>query len=114
MDRAFVLEYLCNTLKKFYAIKNSHKYSYSLYIPCLRCMSVSLLQGQTPVLYTVALKSIRILQLGPLGKCFTYVNKTCANLTTYSKKPENYNGTIIFEIDIMKKSSPINLNPCQT
>ena len=29
-------------------------------------------------------------------------------LTTYSRKPGNYNGTIIFEIDIMKKSSPIN------
>ena len=44
-----------------------------------------------------------------LCKCFTYVTKTCANLTTYSRKPENYNGTIIFEIDIMKNSSPINL-----
>ena len=29
-------------------------------------------------------------------------------LTTYSRKPGNYNGTIIFEIDIMKKSSPLN------
>ena len=47
-------------------------------------------------------------------KCFTYVAKTRANLTTYSRKPENYNGTIIFEIDIMKNSSPINLNLCQT
>ena len=26
-----------------------------------------------------------------------------------SRKPENYNGTIIFEIDIMKNSSPLNL-----
>ena len=43
-------------------------------------------------------------------KCFTYVTKTHANLTTYSRKPENYNGTIIFEIDIMKNLSPINLN----
>ena len=34
-------------------------------------------------------------------KCFTYVTKTIANLTTHSKKPGNYNGTIIFEIDIM-------------
>ena len=44
------------------------------------------------------------------GKCFTHVTKTCANLTitTYSRKPENYNGTIIFEIDIMKNSSPID------
>ena len=47
-------------------------------------------------------------------KFFTYVTKTCANLTTYSRKPENYNDTIIFEIDIMKKSTPINLNLCQT
>ena len=41
---------------------------------------------------------------GPNGKCFTYVTKTCANLTTYSRKPENYNGTIIIEIAIMKNS----------
>ena len=47
-------------------------------------------------------------------KFFTYVTKTRANLTTYSRKLENYNGTIIFEIDIMKNSSPINLNLCQT
>ena len=40
---------------------------------------------------------------------FTYVTKTCSNLSTYSRKPGNYNGTIIFDIDIMEKSSPINL-----
>ena len=34
--------------------------------------------------------------------------KTMANLTTFNRKPGNYNGTIIFEIDIMKKFSPIN------
>ena len=39
-----------------------------------------------------------------------YVIKTCANLTTYSRKLEKYNDTIIFEIDIMKNSFPINLN----
>ena len=44
------------------------------------------------------------------GKCFTYVTKIIANLITLG----NYNGTIIFEIDIMKKSSPLNLNLCQT
>ena len=48
------------------------------------------------------------------GKFFTCVTKTIANLATYSRKPENYNGTIIFEFDIMKNSSPINLNLCQT
>ena len=42
-------------------------------------------------------------------KCFTYVTKSIANLTTYSRKLEDYNGTIIFEIDIMKKSSSLNL-----
>ena len=42
-------------------------------------------------------------------KCFTYVTKTIANLTTYRRKPRNYNGTIIFEIDIMKNLSPLNL-----
>jgi hypothetical protein len=56
----------------------------------------------------------KIISLMYRGKCFTYVTKTWANLTTYSRKPENYNGTIIFEIDIMKNSSPINLNLCQT
>ena len=35
-------------------------------------------------------------------KYFMYVAKIRANLTTYSRKPENYNGTLIFEIDIMK------------
>ena len=40
---------------------------------------------------------------------FTYVTKTGLNLTTYTKKPGNNNGTIIFEIDIMKKSYPVNL-----
>ena len=43
------------------------------------------------------------------GKCFTYVTKTIAILTTYRRKPGDYNGTIIFEIDIMKNSSPHNL-----
>ena len=48
-----------------------------------------------------------------MGKFFMNVTKTRENLPTYSRKPENYNGAIIFEIDIMKKSSPINLNHCQ-
>ena len=43
------------------------------------------------------------------SKCFTYVTKTIANLTTYRRKLGDYNGTIIFEIDIMKNSSPLNL-----
>ena len=34
-----------------------------------------------------------------------YVAKTCAHLSTYSRKSGNYNDTIIFEIDIMKKST---------
>ena len=40
---------------------------------------------------------------------FHYVTKTIASLTTYSKKPVDYNGTLFFEIDIMKNSSPLNL-----
>ena len=40
-------------------------------------------------------------------KFFSFVTKTCLNLSTYSKNPRNYNGTIIFEIDIMKTSSLI-------
>ena len=47
--------------------------------------------------------------IAPIGKFFTYVTKTPANLTTYSKKPRNYNGTIIFEIDAMKNSSLLSL-----
>ena len=42
-------------------------------------------------------------------KFFTYVTKTCAHLSKYSRKPGNYNGTIAFVINIMKKSSPLNL-----
>ena len=38
-----------------------------------------------------------------------YVTKTIANLTPYSRKLGDYNGTIIFEFDIMKNSSPLNL-----
>ena len=45
---------------------------------------------------------------GDLGKCFMYATITIANLTTYSRKPGNYNGTIIFEIDTMKNSFPLN------
>ena len=44
-----------------------------------------------------------------MDKCFTYVPKTIANLTTYSRKWGDYNGIIIFEIDIMKNSYPLNL-----
>jgi hypothetical protein len=44
-----------------------------------------------------------------LAKFFTYVTKTLAELSTHIRKLGNYNGTIIFEIDTMKKSSPINL-----
>ena len=43
------------------------------------------------------------------SKCFTYVTKTLANSTPYSRKPGEYNGTIIFEFEIMKNSSPLNL-----
>ena len=48
------------------------------------------------------------------SKFFTYVTKTCLNITTYSRKPGKYNGTIIFEIGIKKKSYPIKENLCQT
>ena len=41
-------------------------------------------------------------------KCFTCVTKTIANSAPYSRKPENYNGIIFFEFDIMKNSSSIN------
>ena len=57
---------------------------------------------------------VPVIEFSDNAKRFTYVTKTCANLTTYSRKPENYNSTIIFEIDIMKNSSLINLNLCQT
>ena len=37
-----------------------------------------------------------------LGNYFTYVTKSCPNfLSTYSRKRGNYNGTVIFEVDIM-------------
>ena len=37
-----------------------------------------------------------------------YVTKTIANSTTYNRKPGDYNGTIVFEFDIMKNSSSLN------
>ena len=45
------------------------------------------------------------------SKFFTFVTKTGPNLPTYRRKSEIYNGTIIFEIDIMKKSI-YNLHFC--
>ena len=39
-------------------------------------------------------------------KYFMYVTKIIANLTTYSTKPRNYNGSNTFEIDTMKNSYP--------
>ena len=53
-------------------------------------------------LYVHEKSATLIQQPDDYSKCFMYVTKTCANLTTYSRKPENYNGTITFEIDIMK------------
>ena len=47
--------------------------------------------------------------LSYISKCFTCFTKTFASSATYSRKPGDYNGTIIFEIDIMKNSSPLNL-----
>ena len=35
---------------------------------------------------------------GSTGKFFTYVTKTRANLTTYSRRLENYNGTLFFRL----------------
>ena len=43
------------------------------------------------------------------SKRFTNVVKTIANSTTYCRKQGDCNGTIIFEVDIMKNSSPLNL-----
>ena len=42
-------------------------------------------------------------------KRFTNVVKTIANSTTYCRKQGDCNGIIIFEVDIMKNSSPLNL-----
>ena len=41
---------------------------------------------------------------------FSPVNKTLPNLPTNSKKPWNYNGTIIFEIEIISKFTYLQLN----
>ena len=40
---------------------------------------------------------------------FSNHNRTCPNLATYTRKPGNNNGTFIFDIDIIKKSYPVNL-----
>ena len=81
----------------------------------LSCLDLPLTQFLFVLVQWVLKRTARVLfiVLG-LSKYFTYVTKTRANLTTYSRKPENYNGTNIFEIDIMKNSSPINLYLCQS
>ena len=56
-----------------------------------------------------AVNSVDVISVLNHCKCFTYVAKTIANSTTDSRKLEDYNGTIIFEFDIMKHSSPLNL-----
>ena len=73
-----------------------------------------LLSDSNPMVVANAVAALsEINEASPTGKCFTYVTKTRANLT-YSRNPENYNGTINFEIDIMKNSPPLKLNLCQT
>ena len=78
-------------------------YNMAAWRRCRHCVPFFKIQGRP-----------RLCRSYPLCKYFMYVAKTCANLTKYSRKPENYNGTIIFEFDIMKKSSQINSNLCQT
>ena len=78
-------------------------YNMAAWRRCRHCVPFFKIQGRP-----------RLCRSYPLCKYFMYVAKTCANLTKYSRKPENYNGTIIFEIDIMKNSSPTNLNLYQT
>jgi hypothetical protein len=61
------------------------------------------------IIAACAKKKDTISIISHVSKCFTYVTKTIAKLTIYSIKLGDYNGTIIFEIDIMKNSSPLNL-----
>ena len=61
----------------------------------------------THLLYNPRRVDVRLAQIAVMLAGMS-VNKTNANVSTYSRKPGNYNGTINFEIDIMKKSSPIN------
>ena len=57
------------------------------------------IQANLPIALAI-LAEFKILDIRPcLGKFFTYVTKTRPNLSTYSWKPRNYNGTVIFEID---------------
>ena len=83
-----------------------------LMIICIYLTLISL-KKDTSLKFSFEKTSTNFLWMIPY-KCFTCVTKTIANLATYSRKPENYNGTIIFEFDIMKNSSPIKLNLCQT
>ena len=57
------------------------------------------IQANLPIALAI-LAEFKILDIRPcLGKFFTYVTKTRPNLSTYSWKPRNYNGTVIFQID---------------
>ena len=72
--------------------------------------SVDLISAYSSYFCKWKIKSKKVIpsKIGP-GKFFTYVTKTRPNLPIYSRKPENYNGTIIFKIDIIKNSSPLIL-----
>ena len=74
-----------------------------------KCQRAYMHQGLCYHILSQAPTEFLVLVQGCHGKCFTYVAKPIANLTTYSRKPGNYNGTIIFEFDIMKNSSQLNL-----
>ena len=65
-----------------------------------------LLKTESRIALCVLTRKIMSNLAGPEVTCVT---KSIANLTRYSRKPGNYNGTIIFAIDIMKNSSPLNL-----
>ena len=53
---------------------------------------------QITVSSSVKNENILYLTMYYMYKSFTYVTKTRPNLPTYSRKPGNYNGNIIFEI----------------
>ena len=80
----------------------------SVYVHCtLGCVKSTITEPMLPQFCKYDLLNDNISVIWASYK--PHVTKTHPNWTTYSRKLGNYNGTIIFEIDIMKNSSQLNL-----
>ena len=102
------ITYLRNKAQKIWRLWKMKLLSFDSFEFCAKMLKLKF-ELKTYRLVDTCEKQQQKLDVHNWCKCFTCVTKTIANLTTNSRKPGDYNGTIIFEIDIMKNSSPLNL-----